>query len=156
MFALSGTQGSAAAAGRDRRAPFAPSALAQELTSQTRSHPTPRVMHRQLARHVAPAAAVVADTDDAPSTSAPSAPRPAGAAALAAASAAMLGSLPVPLSFEHRAGVRDAAGRVMLKNLPLPELEEWCASVGECGRLHPGNILCLGDGSTCAEAPRVP
>ncbi|KAG2436286.1 hypothetical protein HXX76_006597 [Chlamydomonas incerta] len=80
---------------------------------------------------MAPAAAAVMSTVDesSPSTSAPSAPRPAAAAA--AVAAAVLGSVPVPLSFEHRAGLRDAAGRVMLKNLPLPELEEWCASVGE-------------------------
>ncbi|KAF8072775.1 rlmN [Scenedesmus sp. PABB004] len=34
-------------------------------------------------------------------------------------------------SFGRRAALHDAAGRLMLKNLTLPELEEWCASVGE-------------------------
>jgi 23S rRNA (adenine2503-C2)-methyltransferase len=36
-----------------------------------------------------------------------------------------------PLSFEGRAGLRDSRGRVMLKNLTLPELEEWCGHIGE-------------------------
>lgn len=35
------------------------------------------------------------------------------------------------LSFSHRHGLHDSQGRLMLKNLTLPELEEWCCAVGE-------------------------
>lgn len=38
----------------------------------------------------------------------------------------------VPLSFQHRPGLHDSNGKLLLKNLSLPELEEWCASVGGC------------------------
>lgn len=40
---------------------------------------------------------------------------------------------PPPLSFSHRPGLYDKGGKLMLKNLTLPELEEWCVSVGEGG-----------------------
>ncbi|GLC46808.1 hypothetical protein PLESTB_001801100 [Pleodorina starrii] len=83
---------------------------------------------------VAHAAAVEAALyeESAPSTS--GAPRVSGAATLSLSSAAVtaaLSALDVPLSFSHRPGLRDAGGRLMLKNLTLPELEEWCLSVGE-------------------------
>ncbi|KAL6757909.1 hypothetical protein V8C86DRAFT_3018516 [Haematococcus lacustris] len=39
--------------------------------------------------------------------------------------------LSAPLSFEHRHGVRDQSGRVLLKSLNQEELEEWCTAVGE-------------------------
>ncbi|EFJ46352.1 hypothetical protein VOLCADRAFT_105556, partial [Volvox carteri f. nagariensis] len=38
---------------------------------------------------------------------------------------------PAPLSFSHRSSLLDGNSRLMLKNLTLPELEEWCISVGE-------------------------
>ncbi|KXZ48715.1 hypothetical protein GPECTOR_26g618 [Gonium pectorale] len=63
--------------------------------------------------------------EDAPSTSS------RGAPAHVATVASQVADLIPPLSFEHRPGVRDASGRVGLKNLTLPELEEWCVSVGE-------------------------
>lgn len=37
------------------------------------------------------------------------------------------------LSFAHRPGLYDSSGRLMLKNLTLPQLEEWAASIGEQG-----------------------
>lgn len=36
-----------------------------------------------------------------------------------------------PLSFDHRPALRDGTGRLLLKNLTLPELEEFCESIGE-------------------------
>jgi hypothetical protein len=50
----------------------------------------------------------------------------AQAAALDAAPAAA-----APLSFAHRQGIHDASGKLLLKNLTLPEVEEWCATHGE-------------------------
>ncbi|GLI63461.1 hypothetical protein VaNZ11_006434 [Volvox africanus] len=48
------------------------------------------------------------------------------------AAAADPSSLAEPsLSFSHRPGLFDEAGRLMLKNLTRPELEEWCLGVGE-------------------------
>ncbi|GIL77975.1 hypothetical protein Vretimale_7376 [Volvox reticuliferus] len=82
------------------------------------------------------AAAVANETNDlAPSTSFSrtidvAASRRATAPTLAAA--VDLSSLvEPPLSFSHRPGLFDEAGRLMLKNLTLPELEEWCLSIGE-------------------------
>ncbi|KAG2493191.1 hypothetical protein HYH03_008611 [Edaphochlamys debaryana] len=83
-------------------------------------------------RRVLATAAPVAPPAAAPSRS-PSAPAPTSSSSSAAA-AALVASLPVPLSFEHRPNLRDARGRLMLKNLTLPELEEWCAAVGESPR----------------------
>ena len=34
------------------------------------------------------------------------------------------------LSFEHRPALRDAQGKLLLKNLTLDELEEYCVSIG--------------------------
>lgn len=36
-----------------------------------------------------------------------------------------------PPFFDAREGMRDEAGRLLLRNLTLPELERWCESVGE-------------------------
>lgn len=36
----------------------------------------------------------------------------------------------VPLSFADRPGLLDAEGRLMLKNLTLEELQEWCEAAG--------------------------
>jgi hypothetical protein len=36
----------------------------------------------------------------------------------------------VPLSFADRPGIWDAEGKLMLKNLTLEELQEWCESAG--------------------------
>ncbi len=44
-------------------------------------------------------------------------------------------------SFPSRSGLLDAAGRLMLKNLTLPELEEWCVSIGK-------RMVCAADGSS--------
>jgi 23S rRNA (adenine2503-C2)-methyltransferase len=34
------------------------------------------------------------------------------------------------LSFAARSGMYDKSGKLLLKNLTLQELEEWCVSVG--------------------------
>lgn len=40
------------------------------------------------------------------------------------------GAAAPPLSFLHRSGLHDSVGRLLLKNLTLPELQEWCEAVG--------------------------
>lgn len=53
------------------------------------------------------------------------------AAAAEAVAPAAAGLAAPPLSFAARHGLQDAQGRLMLKNLTLPELSEWCESVGK-------------------------
>ncbi|GFR46078.1 hypothetical protein Agub_g7545 [Astrephomene gubernaculifera] len=109
-------------------------------TSPLITRPTSRsVRHQQvLLRAAALADAQLDDTAAASysSTNSPTtlfSPRTdlQGSSGSYAASAGQATVSSAPLSFEHRRGIRDARGQLMLKNLPLPELEEWCASVGE-------------------------
>lgn len=58
-----------------------------------------------------------------------------GAAAGGRLGAQQLPPVPqLPLSFAGRPGLYDGRGRLMLKCLTLPELEEWCESIGEAPR----------------------
>jgi hypothetical protein len=50
---------------------------------------------------------------------------------VSAAAAAAVEVPCAPLSFSHRPQLYDEEGRLMLKNLTLEELEEWCLSIGE-------------------------
>jgi len=44
---------------------------------------------------------------------------------------AHLSSAPPFVYLDNRPGMRDRSGRLLLKNLPLHELQQWCESVGE-------------------------
>lgn len=46
------------------------------------------------------------------------------------AHAAAAAHVEASLSFSARPGLYDSRGRLMLKALTLPELEEWCESIG--------------------------
>ncbi|GBF92101.1 dual-specificity RNA methyltransferase [Raphidocelis subcapitata] len=103
----------AAAVVRPPPPPPPPRAPAPALAAPaTVAAPSRRVAARSAAAAPAAAAGPPAAAPAPPAAGAAAPPRP-------------------PLSFAARPGLYDGRGRLMLKCLTLPELEEWCESIGE-------------------------